>query len=125
MKQQIGVEAMARELKRHAPGWGELLPALPTLVGEVLQQAREGRLRVRAESEDFKGLRRDLYVVVHRLVMAIAGAALFICAALAATMESMSMLGPLPLATWLLGVSGAVLFALAWSPKPSGRDSRC
>jgi ubiquinone biosynthesis protein len=123
MNQQIGYQAMARELKRHAPGWGELLPALPTLVGEVLQQARDGRLRVRAESDDFAGLRRDLHAVAHRLVMAIGGAASLICAGLAATMETASMLGPLPWATWVLGASGVVLFALAWSPR-RGRAPR-
>lgn len=123
MKQQIGYQAMVRELKRQAPGWGELLPALPTLTAEVLQQARAGRLRVKAESEDFAGLRRDLHVVVQRLVMAIAGAAFLICAALAATLIEAAMLGPLPWATWLLGIAGGVLFALAWSPG-AGRNPR-
>jgi len=117
MKERIGVQAMARELKRHAPQWGELLPALPTLSAEVLRQARAGTLRVRAHSDELTGLRADVRAAAQRLVLALAGAASIITAALIVMVPDAAMLGPLPWGTWALGLMGVSLFVLAW---PSG-----
>jgi ubiquinone biosynthesis protein len=114
MQKQIGGQAMIRELKRHAPRWGELLPSLPTLGFEVLSQARAGTLRVQAESQDLVGLRTDLRRAAQRLVMAIAAAASLICAALSLGWPDATMLGPLPVVCWVLAGIGVTLFALAW-----------
>ena len=60
MREQIGARALLREVGRHAPRWGETLPALPGLAYETLKLARSGRIEVRMRSEcDRRLARRD------------------------------------------------------------------
>ncbi|MEM7407188.1 MAG: ubiquinone biosynthesis regulatory protein kinase UbiB [Pseudomonadota bacterium] len=120
MKRRIGTDAAMRELRRHVPRWGELLPRLPTMTAEVLEQARVGTLTVQAESRDIVGLRQDVRDAAQRLVLALAGAATVICGALAVNWPGASLLGPLPWATWLLGGLGIGLLAMAWTDRNRG-----
>ena len=72
---------------------------------------------MRAQSDDLVGLRADVRAAAQRLVLALGGAASLICAALVVMVPDAAMLGPVPWATWLLGLLGVALFTIAW---PSG-----
>ena len=116
MDEQIGRRAMWRELKTQAPRWGEVLPALPGLVHEVLQQARNRQLRVEMSSRDLRQMRRDVRRANQRTVLAVVGSALILSSA--ALLGAASVPGPtiwsVPLLSWLAGLLGAYLVLAAW-----------
>jgi ubiquinone biosynthesis protein len=116
MSEQVGVRAFLRELRSQAPRWGEMLPGLPGMAHDVLQQAHDGRLKVELKSTGLDGLRREIRRANQRTVLAIVGAALVVAAAtiLALGGFSPTMLGRAPVATWLLGGLGAVIVLAAW-----------
>jgi ubiquinone biosynthesis protein len=93
MREQLGPRAVMRELKSHAPRWGETLPALPGLAHEVLRQARSGKLRVEIAPTEIDKIRREMRRSNQRTV-----------------------LGVVPLLTWILGGLGAymIIAALPW-----------
>ncbi len=81
MGEQLGAKALLREVKREAPRWTEILPRLPALAFEVLEQTREGRTEVRIRSEDLAQLRHELRRANQRTVLAVVGVALIVSAA--------------------------------------------
>ena len=116
MQDQLGVRALLREFKTHAPRWGEMLPALPALAHDVLHQAREGNLKVEWRSSEIRELRREVRRANQRTVLAITGGSLVIGAATILALDGFSpvMLGPAPLATWVLGGLGGLVLLAAW-----------
>ncbi len=116
MQDQLGVRALLREFKTHAPRWGEMLPALPALAHDVLHQAREGNLKVEWRSSEIRELRREVRRANQRTVLAITGGSLVVGAATILALDGFSpvMLGPAPLATWVLGGLGGLVLLAAW-----------
>ncbi len=117
MRDQLGGKALLRELRQQAPRWSETLPRLPALVGEVLEQARDGRLEVRMRSEDLAAIRREIRRANQRTVSAVVGAALLLSAATIYGLDGFqpAMVAGAPLLTWVLGALGAYLVLAAWS----------
>jgi len=120
MRDQMGPRAVARELRRQAPRWGEMLPAMPLLAWDVLRQTRAGSLRVVARTPELSDLRRELHRANQRTVLAIVGSALVICAALLMGLDGFPspLLGGAPLISWVLGGLGAVMIGAAWPGDP-------
>lgn len=116
MSEQVGVRAFLREFRSQAPRWGEMLPGLPGMAHDVLQQAHDGRLKVELKSTGLDGLRREIRRANQRTVLAIVGAAFVVAAATILALDGFSptMLGRAPVATWLLGGLGAVIVLAAW-----------
>lgn len=116
MKQQLGGKALLRELRKNAPRWGESLPRLPGQISDVLEQARDGRLRVRLGSDELKALRHEMRAGNQRTIMAIVGAALIVSAAVIFGLDGYSplMLAGAPLASWVLGGLGIFCILSAW-----------
>jgi ubiquinone biosynthesis protein len=118
MKEQLGPRALVRELKTHAPRWGETLPALPGLAYEVLRQARNGKLRVEIAPAELENIRRELRRSNQRTVFGVIGAGLIIAGiVLLAVQEGGAVQAEsVPLLTWVLGGIGAymVIAALPW-----------
>lgn len=116
MDEQIGRRALWREVKKQAPRWGEVLPALPELVHEVLRQARNGELRVEMSSPELRRLRRDARRANQRTVLAVIGSALILSSA--ALLATPSPPGPAlwgaPLLAWLAGLPGVYMVLVAW-----------
>ena len=116
MDEQIGRRALWREVKKQAPRWGEVLPALPELVHEVLRQARNGELRVEMSSPELGRLRRDARRANQRTVLAVIGSALILSSA--ALLATPSPPGPAlwgaPLLAWLAGLPGVYMVLVAW-----------
>ena len=108
MEEQLGQRAMLRELKHHAPRWGEALPALPVLAHDVLRQARTGKLKLELRSEDLRELRAEIRRTNQRTVLAVVAAALIVSAAVVLGLGQ-GLEGDLrgvPLLTWILGGAG-------------------
>ena len=121
MSEQLGVRALARELRTHAPRWGELLPALPGLAHDVLTKAGEGRLQVELSSQELQRLRREVHRHSQRMVLTVVGAALVVSAAVLLALDGFAptMLGPAPVGTWVLGGLGVILVFAAWPSESS------
>jgi ubiquinone biosynthesis protein len=122
MSEQLGARALLRGLKRNLPYMAEKLPDVPELAYKVLNQAAEGRLTVRWESKRVEALRDEIHKANERTVRAVSGAALLVCAFLAAGLETTwtFRLGPLeaPVLSWVLGVGGVALLVSAWLSFP-------
>ncbi len=118
MREQLGPRALLRELKSHAPRWGETLPALPGLAHEVLRQARSGKLRVEIAPTELDKIRREMRRSNQRTVLGVVGAGLIVAAAvlLAAQEGAAAQPGSVSLLIWMLGGVGAymVIAALPW-----------
>ncbi len=116
MEEQLGVRALFRELRNQAPRWGEILPALPAMAHDLLNEAKEGRLRVELRSQEIRQLRQEIRRSNQRTVLAITGAALVVAAAAILALDGFSplMLGRAPLTSWILGGLGAIALLAAW-----------
>ncbi len=118
MREQLGPRALMRELKTHAPRWGETLPALPGLAHEVLRQARSGKLRVEIAPAELDKIRREMRRSNQRTVLGVVGAGLIVAAVvlLAVQEGAAAEVSSVPLLTWVLGGLGAymVIAALPW-----------
>lgn len=84
MHNKIGPRAFLRHLKENAPVWAEQLPKLPALVHDVLQQAKQGELRVDINDNQLQQIKNEIRKANSRSVRAISGATLTISAAILA-----------------------------------------
>ncbi len=121
MREQFGARALYKNLRAQIPGWASSLPQLPALVYDVLQQTRDGKLRVEWQSEELQKIRSEIKRANQRTFGAIAGASLIISAAVIKALDgnAPAMIGGAPLITWLLGGMGLIILFLAW---PDDRD---
>ena len=114
MRERVGPQAFLRRVRASLPELSELLPAMPQLAYRALGDAVEGRLRVRWESPDLEGLRRDMRRHNRRTVGAVTGGSLLLSGSLIVT------LGPPVLASAALGAgllaAGTLLLARALWP---------
>jgi ubiquinone biosynthesis protein len=118
MSEQLGTRALMREVRRHAPHWGESLPRLPSLAYEVLRLARDGKLDVRMHSDDLERIRAELRAANRRTVQAVVGSALILGAAAIFGLDGFqpaTWVG-IPVASWVLGGLGLYLVIAAWPP---------
>ncbi len=116
MREQFGARALYKNLRAQIPGWASSLPQLPALVHDVLQQARDGKLRVEWQSEELQKIRSEIKRANQRTFGAVVGASLIIGAAIIKGLDgnAPAMIGGAPLLTWLLGGMGIVILFLAW-----------
>ena len=116
MREQLGTQALLREVRRRAPTWGETLPALPGLAYDALKLARSGDIEVRMRSEELDRVRAEIRRANQRTVLAVTGAALLIGASviLGVGADRYPVLWGAPVWTWALGGAGIVLAVAAW-----------
>lgn len=116
MSEQLGVRAFANQVKNKLPLWGERLPEIPLMLHQVLQQAQQGTLQLKTDTEELKKIRDEIRLSNQRTYTAIIGAALIISAAIIKGLDGYAptMLWNLPLLSWLLG--GAGLMVWLFSP---------
>ena len=119
MSEQIGSRAFINRLKNNIPQWGEMLPEIPTLVHEVLHQARHGKLRVESDSENLQRIHETIRAANRRTFAAIVGGSLLISATvlLGQDISSPFIIQGAPLVTWLCGGIGAVILIINWPRK--------
>ncbi len=121
MSEQIGTRAFVNRLKENVPQWGEKLPEIPSLIHEVLHQARHGKLEVRSNSEELQLIRHEIRRANHRTFFAILGGSLIISAALMLGLDGYTprMAYGAPVLSWVLAALGAILLISNW---PDNRD---
>ncbi|MDZ7748199.1 MAG: ubiquinone biosynthesis regulatory protein kinase UbiB [Halofilum sp. (in: g-proteobacteria)] len=113
MREQVGPRAAFKRMRTELPHWGEIVPALPGLAHDVLQRARDGRLRVEWHSQELIALRAEVRRQHRRTQRGVAGAALAVAAALVHGLAPpmAPQLAGVGLPVWVLGVAGLGLLA--------------
>jgi ubiquinone biosynthesis protein len=121
MSEQIGGRAFVNRLKENIPQWGEKLPEIPSLMHEVLHQARHGKLEIRGNSEELQQIRKAIRRANHRTFYAILGSALIISAVLLIGLDGYAptMAYGAPVLSWIMGILGGFALLLNW---PVGGD---
>ena len=121
MSEQVGGRAFVGRIKDTVPEWTEKLPEVPSLIHEVLTQAREGRLKLQGDDKGLEKIRQEIRRSNHRTFGAIIGAALIISAALIKGLDGYAptMVYDVPLATWGLGALGVFIWLVNW---PGNKD---
>jgi len=113
MREQYGPRAFLHTLRRELPRWWKMLPEAPGLFHEILRKTGRGELDIQWRSQELERLRRELHANHRRLWLAVVGGSLMISAALLAGSPAPQWLG-LSLWTWVLGLAGFGLVAMAW-----------
>ena len=108
MAEQLGPRAVLRRLRRELPRWGEILPELPAMHHQLLQQAIDGKMQLSSRDTQISALRKEIRQANGRTVLAIVGATLTITAIMLASSELSR-----PLIPWLVGSGGLALMAIA------------
>jgi ubiquinone biosynthesis protein len=116
MSEQIGGRAFVNRLKENIPQWGEKLPEIPSLMHEVLHQARHGKLEIRGNSEELQQIRKAIRRANHRTFYAILGSALIISAVLLIGLDDYAprMAYGAPVMSWIMGILGGFALLLNW-----------
>jgi ubiquinone biosynthesis protein len=117
MREQLGSQALLRELRKNLPRWGESIPAIPGLVYELLREARESRLGGAVFERELAAVRREVRRANQRTLLVVTGAALVVGATVLLGLDGFSptMVGRAPLMTWVLGGLGLYLVYAALS----------
>ena len=116
MDEQLGMRAALRDLKERLPEWREILPELPRLAHDVLQQVSQSQERLERATRDLEALRRQVRSNNQRMVLAVVGTGLLVSAALVYGLDGYRplMLGGAPVISWVLGVAGTWMLLRTW-----------
>jgi ubiquinone biosynthesis protein len=116
MREQVGVQAVVKNLRRELPYWGEILPALPRRLDQALLEVSHTRDHIDAQQAELKALRRDVRQNGRRAFAAGVGGALVISAFILSGLDGRSpvMLGEAPLVSWVIGALGVFVWLGAW-----------
>ncbi len=121
MSEQIGTRAFVNRIKENVPQWGEKLPELPSLIHDVLQQARDGKLKLNDHGNELEKIRHEIHRANQRTFFAILGGSLLISGAILMGLDGYTpkMAWGAPVASWVVGIIGAIILFDNW---PSRRD---
>jgi ubiquinone biosynthesis protein len=119
MQEKLGWKAALESLKQEAPGWAETLPTLPRLMHDVNKQLVDGKLTMNLSSTDLQQIRQEIRSASYRSATALAGAAMLVGAAVIKGLDGYAptMLGQLPLLSWVFGIWGAALLFISLNNK--------
>jgi ubiquinone biosynthesis protein len=115
MQERVGWKATLAKLQEELPYWAETLPELPRLLHKIGQQTQNGKLTMQLSSSDLKQLKVEVRNSSYRTAAAVSGAAFIVGAAIIKGLDgfSPSMIGGIPLISWILGAWGAILLYLS------------
>ncbi|MCW8901599.1 MAG: ubiquinone biosynthesis regulatory protein kinase UbiB [Gammaproteobacteria bacterium] len=82
MKDKLGPKTFFKHLKENAPLWAEQLPKMPSLFYDVLEQSKQGKLKVELNETQMQQIRDEIKLNNSRSLRAISGGSLLITAAL-------------------------------------------
>ncbi len=116
MRERIGPKSVANKLRYYFPRWADQFPELPDLVQGLLRQVNSGEIKVRLHPHTFDEMRQELRRANRRSFQAIIGATLIMSAALFVALDGYhpTMIGQLPLLTWVLGGLGILIILSSW-----------
>ena len=113
MRERVGPQAFLHRVRASLPELSEALPAMPQLAYRALNDAVDGRLRVRWESAELDGLRRELRGHNRRTVGAVAGGSLLLSGTLIVTLGPPVLSGA-ALGAGLLAAGTLLLVRALW-----------
>jgi len=116
MRSQIGPKAIFKQIKDNFPLWLEQIPQMPSLVNDILTQAKEGKLTTSISKEQMDEIKKEMRTNNQRTFFAVIGSSLIIGASVIFALDGYSkfMIEDIPLASWLLGATGIVILVNAW-----------
>lgn len=82
MKDKLGPKTFFKHVKENAPLWAEQLPKLPTLIYDVLEQSKQGKLKVELNETQMSEIKNEIKTSNNRSLRAITGGSLLVTAAL-------------------------------------------
>jgi len=82
MKDKLGPKTFFKHVKENAPLWAEQLPKIPSLIYDVLEQSKQGKLKVELNETQMIEIKSEIKTSNNRSLRAIAGGSLLITAAL-------------------------------------------
>ena len=116
MAEQIGPRSFLRHLREQGPLWLEQLPKIPGLVHDVLEQARDGNLKMELKPQQMDEIKNEIRQANKRSFGAILGGSLLISASLFSALDGFekAMIGNAPLITWVLILLGGAIILNSW-----------
>ena len=126
MRDQIGPKAFLKHIKEQAPLWAERLPQIPTMLFDVLQQAKSGELKMELPQKQLDEIKQEIRRSNKRNFFSILGGSLILSAAILIAMagDESIMLGRftvnytefkgLPISSWILGGLGLSILIANW-----------
>jgi len=120
MSEQIGPRSLIKHLKENAPLWAERLPKLPNLIYDVIEQAKNGKLNVTLNDQQYSKIVQQIKHGNQRNYAAIVGTGFIVAAAIIFALDgyAKTMFMDLPFISWFLGGIGIAMLVAAW-PKNS------
>ena len=109
LRQRHGLDAAAKDLRRHLPGWMEKTPQVPGLIYDYLKQATTGSLEVKLANPGLNPLDAAVRQNGRRTAASVVAAGLLISATLLLVMGApgIKILGA-PALSWAAALLGAV-----------------
>lgn len=116
MREQVGPQAVIKNLRRELPHWGEVLPTLPRRVDQALIEVGKTREHIDTQHSQLHALQQEVRQNGRRSFAAGVGGALVISAFVLAGLDGRSptMLGEAPLVSWVIGSLGVLVWLAAW-----------
>ena len=114
--EQIGVKAAAKNIIGRLPEWGEMVPELPGLAYDCLQQAKIGKLKVQWDSPQLQKLGEEMAEQHRQKIFAITGGSCLIAAAIIFGLDGHQpmIVAGAPVWSWILGAVGGLLLIKSW-----------
>ncbi|MDX1285354.1 MAG: AarF/UbiB family protein, partial [Draconibacterium sp.] len=82
MKDKLGPGTFFKHVKENAPLWAEQLPKIPNLIFDVLEQAKQGQLKVELNETQMNKIKNEIKTSNSRSLRAISGGSLLVTAAI-------------------------------------------
>jgi ubiquinone biosynthesis protein len=116
MREQLGVQALLRNIRHELPIWSKELPTLPGRLARAMEQIADGRRQLDGLERELQSMRLVLKTSSRRTFVATIGAALVVSAFLITALDGYTptMAAGAPLLSWILGGLGAVVWLFAW-----------
>jgi len=119
MQEKMSWQAAFDNIKQEIPSWAQTLPKLPSMIHSLVQQAQDGKLKMKLSSDDLKQLQQEVRNASYRSAAAISGAAFLIGAAVIKGLDGYapSMIVGIPVVSWAFGLLGGVLLYVSLTKK--------
>ncbi len=115
LSDRVGLKGLYKGTRENLPRWIDRLPELPNKAVDIIERLRDGKIKVQWTSTEIEQLRREVRQSSYRQVVAIAGSAFIIAAALIYGLDGYAptMLWGAPIVSWFLGGAGTCLLILS------------
>lgn len=106
--EQVGPQMFFRQLVDNFPSWMEQMPRIPSLIHDVLDRAREGKLRYELSDKQMQTIQNEIRGTNRRVLHAIVGGSLIISASVIYALDGFTkfMLYGVPWMSWVLWLAG-------------------